>query len=182
MLISRWERLAPRSNPIYWPFALANPVRLVSRRRPRFFSNQYVKIRHCCEFTNPLGPCSAGRGAGGDGCLRHRVSGAALLRAARVFRFDSDCFGRDAVRLCSSRTTTRCGFAGAWRRASWCMARLWELLRRSFIWRLPGDGKTHPSRCEGWGTRPLLYKIAHGLKVVGGVAGGAVAARRKPAG
>jgi len=33
-----------------------------------------------------------------------------------------------------------------------------------------------------WGQRqPLLYKIAHGLKVVGGVAGGAVAARRKSA-
>ena len=28
---------------------------------------------------------------------------------------------------------------------------------------------------------PLLYKIAHGLKVVGGLAGGAVASRRKPA-
>jgi uncharacterized membrane protein HdeD (DUF308 family) len=27
--------------------------------------------------------------------------------------------------------------------------------------------------------QPLLYKIAHGLKVVGGVAGGAVAAQRK---
>lgn len=32
-----------------------------------------------------------------------------------------------------------------------------------------------------WGqTQPLLYKVAHGLKVVGGVAGGAVASRRKP--
>ena len=29
---------------------------------------------------------------------------------------------------------------------------------------------------------PLLYKIAHGLKVAGGVAGGVVASRRKPAG
>jgi uncharacterized membrane protein HdeD (DUF308 family) len=29
---------------------------------------------------------------------------------------------------------------------------------------------------------PLLYKIAHGLKVVGGVAGGIVASRRKPLG
>jgi hypothetical protein len=28
--------------------------------------------------------------------------------------------------------------------------------------------------------QPLLYKVAHGLKVVGGVAGGAVASRRKP--
>lgn len=27
--------------------------------------------------------------------------------------------------------------------------------------------------------QPLLYKVAHGLKVVGGVAGGAVASRRK---
>ena len=34
-----------------------------------------------------------------------------------------------------------------------------------------------------WGQpQPLLYKIAHGLKVVGGVAGGVVASRRKPAG
>jgi hypothetical protein len=34
-----------------------------------------------------------------------------------------------------------------------------------------------------WGQpQPLLYKIAHGLKVVGGMAGGAVASRRKPAG
>lgn len=33
-----------------------------------------------------------------------------------------------------------------------------------------------------WGQpQPLLYKIAHGLKVVGGVAGGIVASRRKPA-
>lgn len=32
-----------------------------------------------------------------------------------------------------------------------------------------------------WGQpEPLLYKIAHGLKVVGGVAGGVVASRRKP--
>lgn len=32
-----------------------------------------------------------------------------------------------------------------------------------------------------WGQRqPLLYKVAHGLKVLGGVAGGAVASRRKP--
>jgi hypothetical protein len=31
-----------------------------------------------------------------------------------------------------------------------------------------------------WGqTQPLLYKVAHGLKVVGGMAGGLVAARRK---
>ena len=31
-----------------------------------------------------------------------------------------------------------------------------------------------------WGQpQPLLYRIAHGLKVVGGVAGGLVAARRK---
>jgi hypothetical protein len=30
--------------------------------------------------------------------------------------------------------------------------------------------------------QPLLYKIAHGLKVVGGVAGGVVASRRTPAG
>jgi hypothetical protein len=28
--------------------------------------------------------------------------------------------------------------------------------------------------------QPLLYKVAHALKVVGGVAGGAVASRRKP--
>jgi len=34
-----------------------------------------------------------------------------------------------------------------------------------------------------WGQpQPLLYKIAHGLKVVGGMAGGVVASRRKPAG
>ena len=34
-----------------------------------------------------------------------------------------------------------------------------------------------------WGQpQPLLYKIAHGLKVIGGVAGGVVASRRKPAG
>ena len=33
-----------------------------------------------------------------------------------------------------------------------------------------------------WGQpQPLLYKIAHGLKVVGGIAGGMVASRRKPA-
>ena len=33
-----------------------------------------------------------------------------------------------------------------------------------------------------WGQpQPLLYKIAHGLKVVGGAAGGVVAARRKSA-
>ena len=33
-----------------------------------------------------------------------------------------------------------------------------------------------------WGqTQPLLYKIAHGLKVAGGMAGGVVASRRKPA-
>ncbi len=33
-----------------------------------------------------------------------------------------------------------------------------------------------------WGQpEPLLYKIAHGLKVVGGVAGGVVVARRKAA-
>jgi hypothetical protein len=33
-----------------------------------------------------------------------------------------------------------------------------------------------------WGQpQPLLYKIAHGLKVVGGAAGGVVASRRKPA-
>ncbi|SRR6266542_759344 len=33
-----------------------------------------------------------------------------------------------------------------------------------------------------WGQpQPLLYKIAHGLKVLGGAAGGMVAARRKPA-
>jgi hypothetical protein len=32
-----------------------------------------------------------------------------------------------------------------------------------------------------WGQpQPLLYKIAHGLKLVGGVAGGVVASRRKP--
>lgn len=32
-----------------------------------------------------------------------------------------------------------------------------------------------------WGqTQPLLYKIAHGLKIVGGVAGGVAASRRKP--
>jgi hypothetical protein len=32
-----------------------------------------------------------------------------------------------------------------------------------------------------WGQpEPLLYKVAHGLKVVGGVAGGVVASRRKP--
>jgi hypothetical protein len=31
-----------------------------------------------------------------------------------------------------------------------------------------------------WGQpQPLLYKIAHGLKIVGGMAGGAVASRRK---
>jgi hypothetical protein len=31
-----------------------------------------------------------------------------------------------------------------------------------------------------WGqAQPLLYKIAHGLKIVGGVAGGLVASRRK---
>jgi hypothetical protein len=29
--------------------------------------------------------------------------------------------------------------------------------------------------------QPLLYKIAHGLKLVGGAAGGLVASRRKPA-
>ncbi len=29
--------------------------------------------------------------------------------------------------------------------------------------------------------QPLLYKIAHGLKLVGGAAGGVVASRRKPA-
>ena len=28
--------------------------------------------------------------------------------------------------------------------------------------------------------QPLLYKVAHGLKVVGGATGGAVASRRKP--
>ena len=34
-----------------------------------------------------------------------------------------------------------------------------------------------------WGQpEPLLYKIAHGLKVVGGIAGGIVASRRKPLG
>ena len=33
-----------------------------------------------------------------------------------------------------------------------------------------------------WGQpQPLLYKIAHGLKVVGGMAGGVVASRWKPA-
>ena len=33
-----------------------------------------------------------------------------------------------------------------------------------------------------WGQpQPLLYKIAHGLKVAGGMAGGVVASRRKPA-
>ena len=33
-----------------------------------------------------------------------------------------------------------------------------------------------------WGQpEPLLYKIAHGLKVLGGMAGGVVASRRKPA-
>src|SRR6266480_5945845 len=33
-----------------------------------------------------------------------------------------------------------------------------------------------------WGQpQPLLYKIAHGLKIVGGMAGGAVASRRKAA-
>ena len=33
-----------------------------------------------------------------------------------------------------------------------------------------------------WGQpQPLLYKIAHGLKVVGGAAGGIVASRRRPA-
>ena len=33
-----------------------------------------------------------------------------------------------------------------------------------------------------WGQpEPLLYKVAHGLKVVGGVAGGVVASRRKEA-
>ena len=32
-----------------------------------------------------------------------------------------------------------------------------------------------------WGQpEPLLYKIAHGLKLVGGVAGGVVASRRRP--
>ena len=32
-----------------------------------------------------------------------------------------------------------------------------------------------------WGQpEPALYKVAHGLKVVGGIAGGAVASRRKP--
>jgi hypothetical protein len=32
-----------------------------------------------------------------------------------------------------------------------------------------------------WGhPEPLLYKVAHGLKVVGGTAGGIVASRRKP--
>jgi hypothetical protein len=33
-----------------------------------------------------------------------------------------------------------------------------------------------------WGQpQPLLYKIAHGLKLVGGMAGGGVASRRRPA-
>lgn len=33
-----------------------------------------------------------------------------------------------------------------------------------------------------WGQpEPLLYKVAHGLKVVGGIAGGMVASRRRPA-
>lgn len=33
-----------------------------------------------------------------------------------------------------------------------------------------------------WGQpQPLLYKIAHGLKLVGGAAGGVVASRRRPA-
>jgi len=33
-----------------------------------------------------------------------------------------------------------------------------------------------------WGQpQPLLYKIAHGFKVVGGMAGGVVASRRRPA-
>jgi len=33
-----------------------------------------------------------------------------------------------------------------------------------------------------WGQpQPLLYKIAHGLKLVGGAAGGIVASRRRPA-
>jgi hypothetical protein len=33
-----------------------------------------------------------------------------------------------------------------------------------------------------WGQpQPLLYKIAHGLKLVGGMAGGIVASRRRPA-
>ena len=33
-----------------------------------------------------------------------------------------------------------------------------------------------------WGRpQPLLYKIAHGLKLVGGAAGGIVASRRRPA-
>jgi hypothetical protein len=32
-----------------------------------------------------------------------------------------------------------------------------------------------------WGQpEPLLYKVAHGLKIVGGAAGGVVASRRKP--
>jgi hypothetical protein len=32
-----------------------------------------------------------------------------------------------------------------------------------------------------WGqAQPLLYRVAHGLKVVGGIVGGAVAGRRKP--
>ena len=34
-----------------------------------------------------------------------------------------------------------------------------------------------------WGQpQPLLYQISHGLKVVGGLAGGVVASRRRPAG
>ena len=34
-----------------------------------------------------------------------------------------------------------------------------------------------------WGQpQPLLYRIAHGLKVVGGMAGGVVTSRRKPTG
>jgi len=33
-----------------------------------------------------------------------------------------------------------------------------------------------------WGQpQPLLYRVAHGLKIVGGIAGGMAAARRKPA-
>jgi hypothetical protein len=33
-----------------------------------------------------------------------------------------------------------------------------------------------------WGQpQPLLYKIAHGLKIVGGMAGGVVASRRRSA-
>jgi hypothetical protein len=32
-----------------------------------------------------------------------------------------------------------------------------------------------------WGRpQPVLYRVAHGLKLVGGIAGGAVASRRKP--